>query len=235
VAWSRVQSAGGFNYGTTVAVAFTTANVTSGNKIIAAVASSWTDAPSSVADGSSNAWTLLGSQVRSGGGACWLYGRDVPSGDAGTKPTLTATFPSGNGQSMVIQEISGLATGNTTAMLDGSPAGLSGTATSTGSPSYSSTASGEYLVCIYGDADGGVTLTPASGWTGDAANQYGDDSDASIEYKSSTGGAETSGWTGATANGWSVLTVAFKLAGGAAFTPPPPLIVPQAVQRASYW
>lgn len=213
--WSVLQSAGASFFGTAVTAAFGS-NVASGSKIIAVAASSWSDAPSSAKDGAGNSLTLLGAKATTTG-SVWLYAMDVPAGDVGTKPAITVTWPSSNGQSLVIQEVPGLLTGNTTAMLDGTPGVLSGTGTTTGSPSYASTAAGEYLVCAYGDGEGEVTPAAISGWTKDASSRSGTnaDSDASVAYKSSTGGTETSGYTGAFTGGWALVTVAFKLAGGA--------------------
>lgn len=224
MAWSRVQSAKGVTFGSSVAATFSTANVSAGDKIIAVVSSSWRDPPSGVSDGT-NSWTLLGSKLpASNGGSTWLYALDVPT--PGTKPTITATFPSSNGQSIVIQEVSGLLAGNTTAMIDGTPAGLSGTGSATGSPAYSSAVANEYLVCIYGDANSAATLVAASGMSLDP-NNVTTQSFASIEFGNSTGGAETTGFTGASSGQWSILTVAFKLAAtGPTSGPPVSLVAP---------
>ena len=225
MAWSRIQSAKGSGFGTTAAATFT-ANVSSGTKIIAVVGSSWRDPPTSVTDGASNSWTLLGSHIpASNGGSCWLYALDTPAGDVGTKPTLTVTFPSSNGQSIVIQEVSGLATGNTSAMLDGSPAGLDGATASTGSPSYTSTAANEYLVCIFGNSNQAATLVAGGSLSLDA-NNVTNQSHASVEFGNSSNGAETSGFTGANTTGqWSILTVAFKLASSGSHTDTGALVV----------
>lgn len=208
--WSRIQSASAISFSTAVSATFSTANLSAGCKVIAAVGSSWNDAPSSVKDGAGNSWTQLGSEIKSGGCSVWLYALDVPSGDVGTKPTITATFPSSNGQSIVIQEVSGLLAGNTTAMLDGTPAGLSGTAASTGSPSYSSTAAGEYLLCIFADGNVAATIVAGGSLTLDPNNTTSQ-SHTAIEYGDSMGGAETTGFTSAPSS-WTILTAAFKLA-----------------------
>lgn len=231
MAWARVQSAGANTFGTSLTATFSTANVSSGNKIIAYVGSSWSDAPTSVKDGGGTSWTQLGSKP-TGTGSVWLYGLDVPAGDAGTKPGITVIFPSSNGQSLLVQEVSGLLAGNTTAMIDGTPGTLSGTASSTGSPTYSSTASNEYLACCYADDNGNSTVAAASGFTLDANNQH-TFSSVQVEYANSTGGSETSGFTTASTDGWAILTVAFKLA--AAASSGRSLIVPQAVKRAAFY
>ena len=237
MAWSVVQSASAYYYGTAVTATFTTANVSSGNKIIVAAASSWSDAPSTVRDAALNNWTLVASKTRSGG-SVWLYALDTPAGDVGAKPAITVTYPSNNGQTVVIQEVSGLLAGNTTAMIDTMTTAvgtLSGTTAATGSPTYSSTGAGEYLVCAYGSFLGdALPVKLDATWTLDP-NSRADGSNASIEYKNSTGGAETSGFTGAYTSGWSILTVAFQLAGAAAVTGGAKLVVPQAVKRASLW
>jgi len=234
VTWSVLQSAGNNFFGTSVTATFGS-NAGSGNKIIAAVGSDWSDAPTSVKDAAGNAWTQLGSATSTTNGSIWLYGLDVPAGDVGIAVALTALFPSSNGQSVVVAEVSGLLAGNTAAMLDGSPATLTGTATTTGSPSYSSAASGEFLACGYADKGGAVTVTAASGMTR-ASGSQANFSDASLEYGNSTGGSESTGFGGAYSGGWTVLTVAFKLAAGAASVTPAPVVVPQAaVMQAANW
>jgi len=219
VAWNVVQSASGDAYGTSVAATFATANVTAGNKIIAVISSNYSGLPSTVRDAALNNWTAIGSKV-TGTGSVWLYALDVPAGDAGTKPTITATFSGSTDLAIVIQEVSGLLAGNTTAMADGTAGVLSGTTATTGSPAYSSTAANEYLVCCYGDNSGGVTVVKqGAAWTLDANSQHVN-SDASIEYANSTNGAETSGFTGAETSGWSLVTVAFQLAPSGTNTSP---------------
>ena len=233
--WSRLQSASNNTFGTSVAATFGT-NVSAGSKIIAAVSGSWRLTPTSVKDGASNNLTLLGSSIpASNGGSTWLYAMDTPAGDVGTKPVITATFSDSDGQSIIVQEVSGLLAGNTSAMLDGSAAVIAGgTTTSTGSPSYSSTAANEYLVCIYGNTDNAVTLVAGGGLTLDANNNT-NFSYASIEYGNSTGGAETTGFTGAGTAQWSILTAAFKLAVVAGATPQPIVVPSLAAIQAANW
>jgi len=82
------------------------------HKIIAFVGSDWSDAPTSVKDAANNAWTLLpNSAASTTNGSLWLYALDVPAGDVGIAVALTALFPSSNGQSIVIAEVSGLLAG----------------------------------------------------------------------------------------------------------------------------
>ena len=226
--WSVIQSASGSAFSTSVSATYGT-NLSSGTKIVAVVASSFSNAPTGVHDGASNALTLLGSKATSTG-SCWLYAMDTPAGDVGTKPTITAALSGSNGQSIVILEVSGLAAGNTTAMIDGTPGTLSGTTQNPGSPTYSSAASGEYLVCIFGNGNTGVSVTAPDGtWTLDP-NNAGSQSRASIEYKSSTGGAETGGFNSTGTGGWADLMVAFKLAGGGSTTSSGGLALPPAAQ-----
>src|SRR6266705_1244179 len=113
-----------------------TANISAGSKIIAYVT---VDVPSGisvtgVADGASNAWTLIG-RIAGAGSAqeASIWALDVPAGDVGTKPAITATASANCDMAILVQEVSGLASGNTTAMCDGSPATLTGSASSTGS------------------------------------------------------------------------------------------------------
>jgi hypothetical protein len=225
MAWSVLQSASGTTSGTSVSATFTTANVQAGNKIVVAASEGGTGAPAitSVQDGASNNWTQLGSASQ-GNARVYLYALDVPAGDVGTKPTITATWSgAGGGLGIVIQEVSGLRTGNTTAMIDGTAATLTGTAATTGSPTYSSAASNEYLVSVYGDFGTGQTVGTASGWTADAHNvNNSTNADCLIQYKNSTGGSETDGFTAADPGGWAIVEVAFLLPATAA-TPGPPV------------
>lgn len=144
-----------------------------------------------------------------------LYAMDVPAGDVGTAPTLTVTTnASANfSPSMLIQEVSGLLPGNTTAMMDGTPGTSVGTASPTPNPSYASTAAGEYLVCIYGDEGVSVTFTDPSGYTGDAhAVNASGNADIDVARKNSTGGTETGQYTLSGSSVYGVILGAFKLA-----------------------
>ena len=226
MAWSRLQSAsatsseGGLSG--TVAATFGT-NLTAGSKIIAAVAvnaaTGGVDEVISVKDGAGNSLTELASNSGgAGGGWTELWAMDTPAGDAGTKPTITATLGAvadSYGATILIQEVSGLATGNTTAMLDGTAGVNHGSSTGPAtSGSYSSTASSEYLVAVYGDVGNGVTVTDSSGYSADP-NEVNASNNATllVNYKNSGNTSESASFTlGGTAE-WSVLLVAFKLGG----------------------
>ena len=127
MAWSLLQSAGATN-GPPCTVTFTTANLTSGSKLIAAVSADNSSAQTiaSVKDGAGNAMTNLARiALTDGTGTVELWAMDTPAGDAGTKPTITATGGSGTEVCGVLAcEVSGLLAGNTTAMVDGT-AGVS--------------------------------------------------------------------------------------------------------------
>jgi hypothetical protein len=214
-AWAVLQSASASTAATTVSATFSTANVQAGTKIIAIVSVGATSAPAvtSVKDAALNTWTQVGN-ANQANGRVYIFALDTPAGDVGTKPTLTATAAGTAGLGIVIQEVSGLASGNTTAMCDGTAGTLTGTASSTGSPSYSSAAAGEYLLSAYGDFGTGNTVVPAGGWTPDAHNVNASTNSCCLaQYKSSTGGAETDGFTSADGGGWAVAEIAFKLAG----------------------
>jgi hypothetical protein len=225
VAWSVLQSASNSTSAGTVAATFSTANVQAGTKIIAIVSVGATTAPAvtSVKDAALNTWTQVGN-ANQANARVYIFALDTPAGDVGTKPTLTATSSSTPGLSIVIQEVSGLLAGNTTAMCDGSAATLTGTASSTGSPSYTSTASNEYLVSAYGDFGSGNTVVISGGWSADTHNvNSSGNSNCMVQFKNSTNGAETDGFTTADAGGWAVAEVAFQLAaaaGGVTYVPP---------------
>jgi hypothetical protein len=242
VAWAFVQSIGSAALSSSHGVTFAS-NVSAGNKIIVAVtvANSSTSAvtTSSVKDGAGNSWTQISNEAltdtQTGDkGNVSLWALDVPAGDVGTKPTITATGGSGTEVCGVLAcEVSGLLAGNTTAMVDGT-AGVStggGGQASTTSPTYSDTVANEFLVAVYGDYGNGTTWTNPSGYQGatagpgssGAAEGVNDSTDCNIElaYKNSTGGSETASFTTTgSSSGYAVLLVAFKLAGSGAASPP---------------
>lgn len=222
MAWAWVQSASGSVTATTVTVSYTTQNVASGNKLIALVSSdTGVGGISSVKDGAGNSMTQIGSAVVGGSVSVTLWAMDVPAGDAGTKPAITATFSNSGDNSLLIQEVSALAAGNTlAAMIDGTAGTATGTTSPTTSPAYSSTASNEYLVCCFGDNLFSDTYTSPAGYTADPANvTSGSAVHAAIAYKNSTGGAETGQYTFTGAGlTYGVILVAFKITPPAATT-----------------
>jgi hypothetical protein len=228
MAWSRVQSAAGSTSGgvqATLTVSYGS-NVSAGNKLIALAT---TDAsggtPTSVKDGAGNSFTLVGQAgVSATNAVCvTLWAIDVPAGDAGTKPAITYTHSQIGDMSLLIQEVSGLATGNTlAAMVDGTAGTATGTTSPTTSPTYSSTAANEYLVCCFGDNLFGDTYTDPSGYTADPNNITATTvNHVAICYENSTNGAESGqySFTG-TGMAYGVILVAFKLAAAAAVPPP---------------
>lgn len=232
MAWSVLQSANGTSAdASSITATYSTANLSAGSKVIAyATSSNAASSPaiSSVTATGSNTLTQIGSASQ-GNARAYIYAVDSSGSGGttmvGTKPTITATWASGGGLSLVIQEVSGLLAGNTTAMADGTAAALTGTAASTGSPTYSTSAANEYLVAVYGDNGNSATVSIAGGWTADAHNQNSSGfSNCMVQYKNSTGGSETNGYTGADGSGWAIVEVAFKLAASAA-TPAPVSLV----------
>ena len=225
MAWSHVQSASAHSNATTCAATFSS-NVTTGNKYVAVFCSS-SATINGFSDGT-NTLTALASITNSGAGVTtYLYALDIPAGIGGTAPTITVTVPSTAFNALVIQEISGLLPGNTSAMLDGTAGTGTGTGTSTTSPTYSSTALNEYLVIGYGDT-GGIASITATGYTADAANQTSSPTaDCCIFYKNSTNGSETSVVSMGASTSYAQITVAFKLAAGIAVQPWATIPVPR--------
>lgn len=232
MAWSRLQSASNTAGSGNVSATLGT-NLTSGSKIICAVSVSAStggagnDDLTSVTDTASNALTKLVALFHTSG-AAWLYllAMDTPAGDVGGTTTLTANWNSGAaanfGITILAQEVSGLLTGNTSAMLDGTPA--TNNATSTGpatTGSYSSTASNEYLVAVYGDPGYGVTVTNSAGYTADANNVNASSSATLMfDYKNSGNTAESASFTLSGSADWATILAAFQLGGN---IPGPPL------------
>lgn len=234
--WSVIQSASASASASSVAATFTTANLSAGSKIIVAVGRNSRTGTPVVKDGALNTWTHI-AQALNGATSTGvdLYALDVPAGDVGTKPTITANgLSAGNaGYGILIQEVPGLLAGNTTAMCDGTAGTKGGTTATTGSPTYSSTAVNEYLVAVYGDFGDGNTVGTTAGWTADAHNvNSGTDANVLVQYKNSTNGAESDGFTSADTGGWGVIMVAFQLA-AATFTAAPPRLRGQAVNRSN--
>lgn len=239
MAWSVVQSASATNSGSgNVSVTFSTANVASGNKIIALVGVSCSTTSfivTSVKDAAANTWTLLGSKISADFSAHQgLYALDVPAGDAGTKPTLTATIGTNFGATIIVQEVSGLLAGNTTAMLDGTVAANTGTASPATGGALTTTAASEYLVIGFSDQGNSLSLTTPAGYTADAHNVTGNSlCDAALFYKNSSNGAESASITMSGAASWDTLFAAFQLAAGGGGggpsngTPQPPMYFTQ--------
>ena len=231
MAWSVLQEAKAASQpssGNNVAT-FSTANLTAGTKLVAWISissSAGTDPVTSIKDGAGNTFTK-GWFKETVATNCWveMYFLDTPAGDVGTKPTITATLTTNFGSAMIIQEVSGLLVGNTTACLDGT-AGLN-TGSSTGpatSGAYSSTAANEWLAFAAGDPGFSVTFaTPTTGYTASGQNTNASNlADLEVGWKNSGNGSESgsSTFTGGTAD-WATGLVAFKLAAGAGATDSP--------------
>jgi hypothetical protein len=218
VAWSVLQSAGLLGSGSSTVVTYPS-NVSAGTKLIAyfSAFSGSSITVTSVKDAANNAMTQVGWlwSGTSGTGA-GIFAMDTPSGDVGTKPVITALMSNGSFGAMVIQEVSGLAAGNTlAAMVDGTAATAAfGAGSSHAQPAYSSSAANEFLVSFCGDQGGPQVMTQPSGYTLDAhaVNNNGS-ADCCPAYTNSAGGAESGTWaySGSTV-GSNILAVAFQLA-----------------------
>jgi hypothetical protein len=220
VAWSVLQSKSAINAGTgNVAVTFTTANLSAGTKIIVWVEVSASTSPqtavTAVKDGALNSWTQLRVASNNSSGAIFLYALDTPAGDVGTKPTITATINANFGAAILVQEVSGLLAGNTSAMLDGTPGIATGTTSPATTGALTTAAASEFLTVGYGDPGDSITVTTPGGWTADGQNVGpSTQQDLSVYYKNSTGAAESASLTlsGTAVDGWNTILAAFKLA-----------------------
>jgi hypothetical protein len=221
MSWSVLQSAGaGATSGGNNSVTLPS-NVSSGTKLIAYVGVSNTGGAAdvtAVSDNNSNQFTEIASTNFSTTSvlmSMWVL--DTPAGDVGSMPTITATAGSSLITALVVEEVSGLATG-TSASLDGS----AGAAHGSGNPvsaSYSSSASNEFLVSFFVDGFNAHNTTGVSGSTSYTTDAHNVNSASSticcVAYGNSTGGAETATWTTSSTDIlWTTLLVAFKLAGG---------------------
>jgi hypothetical protein len=229
--WSVLQSNSDSGGAASLSVTYTS-HVTSGTKLIAFI--SWGAGGSytitSVKDAAGNAMTQVafvsGVAPSDGGdvGAAW-YAMDTPAGDVGISPDITVVFSGSGGisPSMLIQEVSGLLAGNTTAMMDGTPSTTVGSPDPAVAAAYSSTAAGEYLVAMYGDEGEGVTWTVPSGYTADA-NSVNDsfESDIMVASRNSSNGSETASIAVTSGIGNAVILGAFQLAAGGGAAPTVP-------------
>jgi hypothetical protein len=217
--WSRLQSASKTATGTSTSQTVTYgSNLSSGTKLIVAVSCSGNNTGTTFACSvGGNAMTLVATHSTAGLLFAGLYALDTPAGLVGTKPTVTFTESGGVCEiSMMCQEVSGLLAGNTTAMMDGTPGGIGGNSNSgsTGSPTYSSAAAGEYLAAVYCDDGGPLTWTVPPGYTGDP-NGVNTNSLANVQiaYSNSSNGVEAGSYgLSGTAADWAVLLGAFQLA-----------------------
>jgi hypothetical protein len=233
VTWNRLQSKSAFApSGSSLASGVLPSNVASGTKIIVLVQAD-TTTTSTVKDAALNSWTKIASITGGNTAELSLWAFDTPAGDVGTAPTLTATFAGAStGCAILVQEVSGLLAGNTTAMVDGTAGTENAVAgANTVSPTYSSTASGEYLIACYGDDGntGALTWTAPGTYTADAnAINSNVDANVAISYKNSTGGSESGNYTqSSNIDDKQQILVAFKLApviGAGQNLGPPPLM-----------
>lgn len=243
MAYSVVQSTGATQAsGTSLTATFGSA-VSTSNKIVVAVVCADNGGAAtctSVKDGALNSWTKLATvnntQVSQANTELTLWGLDAPTA---TALAMTATIsPSTSSSSMVIQEVSGLLAGNTSAMLDGTAGSNTGrNPTSPSSPTYSSTALNEYLVELFGDWGASVTFTKPTGMTlAGGSTNTSNNNDLAISYANSANGAESYTYTISAGDTWCQLLVAFKLAGGGStFIAPRLLEVNQSIKRASFY
>ena len=199
------------------------ANLSSGSKLIACVGYSGAGITiSSVKDGAGNTMTQVAflANTHSNVSGVGIYAMDTPAGDVGSKPAITATFSSSSTQgSIVIFEVSGLATGNTlAAMIDGGAAATTSFAAAGtyADPAYTTHAAGEFLIAVLAD-DGGPQSFGQPGAYSLAANSVNNNSNANccVAYLSSSNGAESGTWTVTGTQTFTELAVAAFLLGAA--------------------
>lgn len=225
---------------TSLTVTLTGTPVTGNKLIVAAVTDNAGAVTFTAVDGNSNALTVLSSINPSPNGqvSVALLAYDVPATPSSAITVTRSANTSTPIQKVLIQEISGLLAGNTTAMLDGTVQTSSGGTTTYTAPTYTSTALNEFLACVYGDNGGPTTYAQANSYLADVNGVNSDNNDdIVIAYKNSTNGAETAAYTlSGTAAGWASITACFKLAvGGVAFLAPVDVRPNQAVKRGGYW
>lgn len=125
MAWAVLQSVETTTDTTSLSATYTS-NLTAGTKLIAAVAVANTEAVT-VSDGTNGFVSLTGYTPPTSGSKFWLFALDTPGGDVGTKPTISVSgLTTTSGAALMIAEVSGLLTGNTTAMLACNDAAVQG-------------------------------------------------------------------------------------------------------------
>lgn len=243
MAWGFVQSKSASGGGVTTLTATLGSSPVTGHKVIVYVggvtAQAGTGLTYTVADGNSNALTALNTPVTVTSTftfAAQVFAYDVPASTS-TAFKVTCT-PSGGASNVnvtiLVQEVSGLLAGNTTAMLDGTP-GTHQASASPSSATYSSTAVNEYLFTFFSDWGTGATATVPSGYTADTNNVAGSSlADNYVGYKNSTNGSEANSWTWNTSDEVGIITGAFKLAGAGGTTAVPQAYAPPPRRRRSY-
>jgi hypothetical protein len=235
VAWSVLQSVGAVVASGNGAATYTT-NLSSGSVMICCLGvdvSRVTNPITAVKDTAGNSFTDILS-VEQATDHSWteIWALATPSGNVGTKPTITSTAAANNGVATVLLEVSGIQ-----AVTDGTAIGKTGTGTPATGGAYSTTTSNEFLIMAYGDAGYSTTQSTPTGYAAAAGNeQNNSDAQASAWYKNSTGGAETASSTLSATSNWSTAFVAFLLSGGgAAALPLLADITRMAVRRASVY
>jgi len=226
VAWSRVQSAsGGPTAGTSATITLGQSPVQGNKLIVLAGTDSVSGATFTATLGATSLVNISGAQQFNDAGEVSgaVFVVDVP-----VSPSSTITITSNQAGASVYGyaiEVSGLLAGTTTAIIDGGawPAPSHGGTTTYSGPSYTTTASNEFLIGTYTDNGGPTTYAAAGGYTldptsaGPPPTSAGINSNASgdsvIVYKNSTGGAESAPFSlSGSAAGWISNLAAFKLA-----------------------
>jgi len=200
---------------TSLAVTFTTSNVVLGNRIVAfgtfnaeTVTTGFT-----CADGGSNSYDqhaiLNGNSQTSA-----LFSLVVPANIAGTKPTITFTFPSCASQTIAVMEVSGLNAVNGAGALDGSATASGTSATALGTMPSASTGSGNAVLNFFADSGNNFTITKDASYTQDYNNSPVATLTLAAEDKASTSGTtETGTWT-MSSEFWFDFIASFLLAPG---------------------
>lgn len=224
MAWSVVQSKPATTAAASTLSITLNTTPTTGNKIIIAADISTSVSTPTLKDnnGAGASLTLLASAVNGTNNQVYLFAYDVP---ATPQTVFQIAVASGNPAMVLLaQEVSGLVTGNTTAMIDGTAGTVTGSIPSTGgnstSPTYSSTAASEYLVSAHGDWGEAVTWTAPSGYTLDTNSTNGSaTADLLVGYKNSANGSESAVWAGGSGSAtdqYASVLVAFKVTAAAA-------------------
>lgn len=180
---------------------------------------------SSVSDGTNTFGQVYAVNAAIGAGhdTSWCYALD--HAHYASPPTITVTW-AGTATLFTIfaiVDVSGLATGTTSAILDGTQGSSSWSAAASATdPSYSSSASNEFLTQCIGDSFDGATVTAPSGYAGSVIHNDATNGTIGVAWKNSTGGSEAGPdftWTGNTTA--QLIKVAFTLPPTAVAPPPP--------------
>lgn len=211
---ARVQSASARSLNV-LSLGVTLAALGAGHAVLAAVSvDSATQTITGVSDGT-HAFVLLDSVTFPSGVGVYLYGY---LGSTGATPTITATSDNAGASIAILAwEDDNVNPGTTLATLADVVNQNSGNTATVAALTATAAAAGEEEVAIAGDWGQGITWTVPAGMTGDANNLNGSSiGSIMVAYGTTTGAAESHGYTVSAATTWGQILAMLKKPAAAA-------------------